>query len=125
MPHNEIPQAATAHTSAWDFFSQQSTALHSALWLMSGHGIPRSYRHMNGYGVHSFRFVTANGTSKVVRYRWRSLQGVASLVWDEAQATAGKNSDFHRQDLHDAIENGRYPKWEVCLLASRLRSNNN
>ncbi|OJJ99088.1 hypothetical protein ASPACDRAFT_29928 [Aspergillus aculeatus ATCC 16872] len=113
MPHNEIPQAATAHSSAWDFFSQQSTALHSALWLMSGHGIPRSYRHMNGYGVHSFRFVTANGTSKVVRYRWRSLQGVASLVWDEAQATAGKNSDFHRQDLHDAIENGRYPRWEL------------
>ncbi|PYH42543.1 heme-dependent catalase [Aspergillus saccharolyticus JOP 1030-1] len=113
MPHNEIPQAATAHTSAWDFFSQQSTALHSALWLMSGHGIPRSYRHMNGYGVHSFRFVTANGTSKVIRYRWRSLQGVASLVWDEAQATAGKNSDFHRQDLHDAIANGRYPKWEL------------
>ncbi|PYH89540.1 catalase-domain-containing protein [Aspergillus ellipticus CBS 707.79] len=113
MPNNEIPQAATAHTSAWDFFSQQSTALHTALWLMSGHGIPRSYRHMNGYGVHSFRFVAANGTSKVVRYRWKSLQGVASLVWDEAQAAAGKNSDFHRQDLYNAIENGRYPKYEL------------
>lgn len=113
MPNNEIPQAATAHTSAWDFFSQQSTALHSALWLMSGNGIPRSFRHMNGYGVHSFRFVAANGTSKVVRYRWKSQQGVASLVWDEAQAAAGKNSDYHRQDLYNAIANGHYPKYEV------------
>ncbi|PYH28429.1 catalase R [Aspergillus neoniger CBS 115656] len=113
MPNNEIPQAATAHTSAWDFFSQQSTALHSALWLMSGNGIPRSFRHMNGYGVHSFRFVAANGTSKVVRYRWKSQQGVASLVWDEAQAAAGKNSDYHRQDLYNAIANGHYPKYEL------------
>ncbi|PWY96665.1 heme-dependent catalase [Aspergillus sclerotioniger CBS 115572] len=113
MPNNEIPQAATAHTSAWDFFSQQSSALHTALWLMSGNGIPRSFRHMNGYGVHSFRFVAANGTSKVVRYRWKSLQGVASLVWDEAQAAAGKNSDYHRQDLYNAIANGRYPRYEL------------
>jgi hypothetical protein len=115
MPNNEMPQAATAHTSAWDFFSNQASALHSALWLMSGHGIPRSFRHMHGYGIHSFRFVTAEGASKIVKFRWTTLQGVASLVWEEAQATAGKNTDYHRQDLYNAIAAGRYPKWEVSF----------
>ncbi|KAJ5537752.1 hypothetical protein N7494_007231 [Penicillium frequentans] len=110
---NEIPQAATAHDSAWDFFSQQPSALHTLMWAMAGHGIPRSFRHVDGFGVHTYRFVTDNGTSKLVKFHWKTLQGKASFVWEEAQQTAGKNADFIRQDLWDAIEAGRYPEWEL------------
>lgn len=112
-PNNEIPQAATAHDSAWDFFSQQPSSLHTLFWAMAGHGIPRSYRNMDGFGIHTFRFVTDDGASKLVKFHWTSLQGKASLVWEEAQAVAGKNADYHRQDLWDAIEAGRYPEWEL------------
>ncbi|KAJ5715380.1 Catalase B [Penicillium malachiteum] len=110
---NEIPQAATAHDSAWDFFSQQPSALHTLMWAMAGHGIPRSFRHVDGFGVHTYRFVTDNGASKLVKFHWKTLQGKASFVWEEAQQTAGKNADFIRQDLWDAIEAGRYPEWEL------------
>ncbi|KAJ5118433.1 hypothetical protein N7526_010070 [Penicillium atrosanguineum] len=110
---NEIPQAATAHDSAWDFFSQQPSSLHTLMWAMAGHGIPRSVRHVDGFGVHTYRFVTDNGTSKLVKFHWKTLQGKASLVWEEAQQTAGKNADFLRQDLFDSIEAGRYPEWEL------------
>ncbi|RLM00427.1 hypothetical protein CFD26_100313 [Aspergillus turcosus] len=112
QPQNEIPQAATAHDSAYDFFSQQTTAIHTVLWFMSGHGIPRSFRHVDGFGVHTYRFVTNEGVSKLVKLHWRSLQGVAGMVWDEAQAVAGKNADFMRQDLFNAIESGKYPEYE-------------
>lgn len=110
---NEIPQAATAHDSAWDFFSQQPSSLHTLMWAMAGHGIPRSFRHVDGFGVHTYRFVTDNGASKLVKFHWKSLQGKASFVWEEAQQTAGKNADFIRQDLFNSIEAGRYPEWEV------------
>ncbi|KAF2853958.1 catalase-domain-containing protein [Plenodomus tracheiphilus IPT5] len=110
-PDNEIPQAATAHDSAWDFFSQQPSSLHTLFWAMSGHGTPRSFRHMDGWGVHTFRFVTEEGKTKLVKFRFRTLQGKASLLWEEAQAAAGKAADFHRQDLFDSIENGYYPEW--------------
>lgn len=110
---NEIPQAATAHDSAWDFFSQQPSALHTLFWAMAGHGIPRSFRHVDGFGVHTYRFVTDNGSSKLVKFHWKTLQGKASFVWEEAQQTAGKNADFIRQDLFDSIEAGRYPEWEL------------
>ncbi|KAJ5101413.1 hypothetical protein NUU61_003635 [Penicillium alfredii] len=110
---NEIPQAATAHDSAWDFFSQQPSALHTLLWAMAGHGIPRSFRHVDGFGVHTFRFVTDKGASKLVKFHWKGMQGKASFVWEEAQQVAGKNADFMRQDLFDAIEAGRYPEWEL------------
>ncbi|KAL1962269.1 hypothetical protein VTN77DRAFT_9859 [Rasamsonia byssochlamydoides] len=112
-PDNEIPQAATAHDTAWDFFSQQPSALHTVFWAMSGHGIPRSFRHMDGFGVHTFRFVTDDGSSKLVKFHWTSLQGKAGLVWEEAQAAAGKNLDYMRQDLWDNIAAGRYPEWEL------------
>ncbi|GAD95766.1 catalase R [Paecilomyces variotii No. 5] len=112
-PINEIPQAATAHDTAWDFFSQQPSALHTVFWAMSGHGIPRSFRTVDGFGVHTFRFVTDSGATKLVKFHWTSLQGRASLVWEEAQAAAGKNSDYLRQDLFEAIEAGRYPEWEL------------
>jgi len=110
-PDSEIPQAATAHDSAWDFFSQQPSSMHTLFWAMSGHGIVRSYRHMDGWGVHTFRFVTDDGKTKLVKFRFRTLQGKASLVWEEAQQTAGKNADMHRQDLFESIENGAYPEW--------------
>lgn len=112
MPDREIPQAATAHDTAWDFFSQQPSSLHTLLWAMSPNGIVRSFRHMDGFGVHTFRFVTNDGKTKLVKFRFRTLQGKAGLVWEEAQVTSGKNADFHRQDLFDSIEKGRYPEWE-------------
>ncbi|KAF2477978.1 catalase-domain-containing protein [Lindgomyces ingoldianus] len=112
MPDREIPQAATAHDTAWDFFSQQPSALHTLFWAMSGHGTVRSYRHMDGWGVHTFRFVTDEGKTKLVKFRLRTLQGKASLVWEEAQVTSGKNADFHRQDLFNSIEKGLYPEYE-------------
>ncbi|KAK7430029.1 catalase [Neonectria magnoliae] len=113
-PDNEIPQAATAHDSAWDFFSQQTTTLHTLFWAMAGNGIPRSFRHMDGFGVHTFRLVTDDGDTKLVKWHWKTKQGKASLVWDEAQHIAGKNADFHRSDLWNAIESGNGPEWELC-----------
>ncbi|KAH7047442.1 catalase-like domain-containing protein [Macrophomina phaseolina] len=112
-PDSEIPQAATAHDSAWDFFSQQPSTLHTLFWAMAQHGIVRSYRHMDGFGVHTFRFVTDDGASKLVKFHWKSLQGKAGLTWEEAQVTAGKNADYHRQDLFESIEKGRFPEWEL------------
>ncbi|KAM0309286.1 hypothetical protein ACHAO8_009198 [Botrytis cinerea] len=114
-PDNEIPQAATAHDSAWDFFSQQPSSLHTLFWAMAGNGIPRSFRHMDGFGIHTFRLVTDSGTSKLVKWHWKSKQGKASLVWEEAQVLAGKNADFHRKDLWDAIESGNGPEWELGI----------
>ncbi|KGO76731.1 Catalase, mono-functional, heme-containing [Penicillium italicum] len=110
---NEIPQAATAHDSAWDFFSQQPSTLHTLLWAMAGHGIPRSFRHVDGFGVHTYRLVTDDGKTKLVKFHWKGLQGKASFVWEEAQQTAGKNADFMRQDLFESIEAGRFPEWEL------------
>ncbi|EEH21395.1 hypothetical protein PABG_03611 [Paracoccidioides brasiliensis Pb03] len=114
-PDSEIPQAATAHDSAWDFFSQQPSALHAVMWVMSGNGIPRSMRHVDGFGVHTFRFLTEDAKVVFVRFRWRNLQGKAALVWEEAQAIAGKNPDYHRKDLWDSISAGRFPEWELDL----------
>nr|UVJ46737.1 CAT2 [Curvularia lunata] len=110
-PDREIPQAATAHDSAWDFFSQQPSTMHTLMWAMSGHGTIRSYRHTDGFGVHTFRFVRDDGKSKLVKFRFRSLQGKAALLWEEAQTTSGMNADMHRQDLFESIENGYYPEW--------------
>ncbi|KAF9872624.1 catalase [Colletotrichum karsti] len=114
-PDKEIPQAATAHDSAWDFFSSQTSTLHTLFWAMAGYGIPRSYRHMDGHGVHTYRVVTEDGNSKLVKWHWKTLQGKASLVWEEAQVVSGKNADYHRQDLWDAIESGNGPEWELCV----------
>ncbi|KAI0433965.1 catalase [Xylaria sp. FL1042] len=114
-PDSEIPQAATAHDSAWDFFSQQPSALHTLFWAMAGYGIPRSFRHMDGFGIHTYRLVTDEGESKLVKWHWKTKQGRASLYWEEAQALAGKNSDAHRADLFDAISSGSYPEWELAI----------
>ncbi|KAK4231512.1 catalase-like domain-containing protein [Podospora fimiseda] len=114
-PNREIPQAATAHDSAWDFFSQQPSTMHTLFWAMAGNGIPRSYRHMDGFGVHTFRFVKDDGSTKLIKWHFKTKQGKASLVWEEAQVLAGKNADFHRQDLWDAIESGNGPEWELAV----------
>ncbi|KAK4456118.1 catalase A2 [Podospora aff. communis PSN243] len=112
-PDNEMPQAATAHDSAWDFFSSQPSTMHTLFWAMAGFGIPRSYRHMDGFGVHTFRLVTDDGQTKLIKWHWKTLQGKASLVWEEAQVLGGKNADAHRQDLFDAIASGNPPSWEL------------
>ncbi|KAI1082269.1 catalase 3 precursor [Whalleya microplaca] len=114
-PDSEIPQAATAHDSAWDFFSQQPSTLHTLFWAMAGFGIPRSFRHMDGFGVHTFRLVTDEGASKFVKWHWKTKQGRASLYWEEAQILAGKNADSHRQDLFEAIASGNGPEWELAI----------
>lgn len=112
-PHNEIPQAASAHDTFWDFVSQNTEATHMIMWLMSDRALPRSLRMMEGFGVHTFRFVNAEGVSSFVKFHWKPLQGVFSIAWDESQNISGKDPDFHRRDLWEAIENGAFPEWEL------------
>ena len=112
-PHNEMPQGASAHDTFWDFASLVPETTHMLMWVMSDRAIPRSYRMMEGFGVHTFRFVNAEGKSRFVKFHWKPLLGMHSLVWDEAQKLAGKDSDFHRRDLWDAIEAGEFPEFEL------------
>ena len=112
-PHNDIPTGASAHDTLWDFVSLQPETLHAIMWLMSDRAIPRSYRMMQGFGVHTFRFVNAQGRGTFVKFHWKPKLGVHSLVWDEAQECQGRDPDFNRRDLWDAIEAGEYPEWEL------------
>ncbi len=112
-PHNEIPQAASAHDTFWDFISLMPESTHMIMWLMSDRAIPRSYRMMEGFGVHTFRLVNAQGVASFVKFHWKPLLGVHSVAWDEAQKISGKDPDFHRRDLWEAIENGMFPEWEL------------
>ncbi|CAN5766738.1 catalase [soil metagenome] len=114
-PHHEIPQASTAHDNFWDFISLTPESMHMIMWAMSDRGIPRSYRMQEGFGVHTFRLVNAQGNSTYVKFHWKPLLGVHSLVWDEAQKLGGKDPDFHRRDLWDAIEAGNYPEYELGM----------
>ncbi len=114
-PHNEIPQGASAHDTFWDFVGQNPETAHMVMWVMSDRAIPRSLRMMEGFGVHTFRLVNAAGRSHFVKFHWKPVLGIHSLVWDEAQQIAGKNPDFHREDLYEAIEKGQYPEWELGL----------
>ena len=120
-PHNEIPQAQSAHDTLWDFVGLQPETTHMMMWLMSDRAIPRSYRTMQGFGVHTFRFVDAAGRGTFVKFHWKPLLGTHSLVWDEAQRIQGKDPDFNRRDLWEAIERGQYPEWElgVQLVAEK------
>jgi catalase len=111
-PHNEIPQAASAHDTFWDFISLTPEAMHMVMWAMSDRAIPRSLRMMEGFGVHTFRFINAESKSHFVKFHWKPLLGVHSVAWDEALKISGKDPDFHRRDLYDAIENGAFPEWE-------------
>jgi catalase len=112
-PHNEVPQAASAHDTFWDFISLMPESMHMIMWVMSDRAIPRSYRMMEGFGVHTFRFVNESGRSSFVKFHWKPLQGIHSVVWDEAQKISGKDPDFHRRDLWDAIAGGDFPEWEL------------
>ena len=112
-PHNEMPQAAAAHDNFWDFISLMPESMHMIMWVLSDRALPRSFRMMQGFGVHTFRFVNEAGKSRFVKFHWKPLLGVHSLVWDEAQKLAGKDPDFSRRDLWEAIEMGDFPEFEL------------
>ncbi len=114
-PHNEIPQAASAHDTFWDFISLMPESAHMIMWVMSDRAIPRSLRMMEGFGVHTFRLLNEAGKSVFVKFHWKPLLGVHSVAWDEAQIISGKDPDFHRRDLFDAIESGAFPEWELGI----------
>ncbi len=114
-PHHGMPQAATAHDTFWDFASLSPEIAHMLMWAMSDRAIPRSYRTMQGFGVHTFRLINAAGESRFVKFHWTPMQGTHSLVWDEAVRISGADSDFHRRDLWEAIESGNFPEWELGL----------
>ncbi|QUH02720.1 catalase [Saccharopolyspora erythraea] len=112
-PDNEIPQAQSAHDTFWDFVSLQPETLHMVMWLMSDRALPRSYRMMQGFGVHTFRLVNAEGKGTFVKFHWKPMLGTHSLAWDECQKAAGKDPDFNRRDLWESIETGQFPEWEL------------
>lgn len=112
-PDREIPQAQTAHTTFWDFVSMLPESPHMLMWVMSDRAIPRSYRMMEGFGVHTFRLVNSNGETNLVKFHWKPVLGVHSLVWDEALTLNGVDPDFHRRDLYNAIGAGAFPEWEL------------
>jgi catalase len=111
-PRDEIPQAASAHDTFWDFVWLTPESIHTIMWHMSDRAIPRSFRMMEGFGVNAYRFVNAEGRSHLVKFHWKPLLGVHSLVWDESLKLGGQDPDFHRRDLREAIESGAYPEWE-------------
>ena len=112
-PHHGMPQAASAHDTFWDFISLSPESTHMMMWAMSDRAIPRSYRMMQGFGVHTFRFVNAQGVSHLVKFHWAPVLGTHSQVWDEAVKVSGADPDFHRRDLWEAIDSGNPPEWEL------------
>ena len=112
-PHNEIPQASSAHDTFWDFISLMLESTHVIMWVMSDRAIPRSFQTMEGFGVHTFKFVNETGQVSFVKFHWKPVLGVHSLVWDEAVKIAGKDADFHRRSLWETIDQGQYPEWEL------------
>jgi len=114
-PDREFPQAQTAHDTFWDYISLTPESMHMIMWIMSDRTIPRSYRMMEGFGVHTFRLVNAEGASTFVKFHWRPKLNAQSVVWDEAVKINGADPDFHRRDLWEAIDTGDFPEWEFCL----------
>ncbi|WP_342333318.1 catalase [Pedobacter sp. FW305-3-2-15-E-R2A2] len=114
-PNHEMPQAASAHDTFWDFISLMPESTHMILWLMSDRAIPRSYRMMEGFGVHTFRLINEAGKSHFVKFHWKPLLGVHSVAWNEALKISGNDPDFHRRDLWEAIESGAFPEWELGI----------
>ncbi|MBS1999851.1 MAG: catalase, partial [Cyanobacteria bacterium SZAS LIN-2] len=112
-PNNEMPQAQSAHDTFWDFVSISTEATHMVLWVMSDRAIPRSFSMMEGFGVHTFRLIDKNGTSRFAKFHWKPVAGVHSILWDEALKISGKDPDFHRRDLWESIESGLYPEFEL------------
>lgn len=112
-PNNEIPQAASAHDTFWDFISLMPESAHMSLWVMSDRAIPRSLRMIEGFGVHTFKFINTAGKATFVKFHWKPKLGVHSVAWNEAQKISGFDADFHRRDLWEAIENGQFPQWDL------------
>ncbi len=114
-PDRGFPQAQTAHDNFWDFMSLMPEAMHMVMWIMSDRSIPRGLRFMEGFGVHTFRMVNAEGKSSYVKFHWKPKLGMQSVMWDEAVKINGADPDFHRRDMWDAIGKGDYPEWELGL----------
>lgn len=114
-PHHGMPQAASAHDTFWDFVSLMPESTHMLMWVMSDRAIPRSYRMMQGFGVHTFRLINEHGDAVFCKFHWKPLQGTHSLLWDEAVKISGADPDYHRRDLWEAIESGEFPEWEFGL----------
>ena len=114
-PDRGFPQAASAHDNFWDFVSLTPESMHMLTWVMSDRAIPRSLRMIEGFGVHTFRLIDAQGVSRFVKFHWRPKLGAASVLWDEAVKINGADSDFHRRDMWEAIERGDFPEWELGL----------
>ena len=114
-PDRGFPQAGSAHDTFWDFISLTPEAMHMIMWAMSDRAIPRSLRMMEGFGIHSFRLVNADGASTFVKFHWRPKLGLQSTVWDEAVKLSGADPDFHRRDLFEAIQAGDYPEWDLAV----------
>jgi catalase len=114
-PHFAMPQAASAHDTFWDFVSLMPESTHMLMWAMSDRTLPRSYRMMQGFGVHTFRLINEQGKSSFVKFHWRPLAGTHSLDWDESVKISGADPDFHRRDLWEAIESGAFPEWELSF----------
>ncbi|MCU1503907.1 MAG: kat [Ilumatobacteraceae bacterium] len=112
-PDREFPQAQSAHDNFWDFVSLTPESTHMLMWVMSDRAIPRSFRFMEGFGVHTFRFVNDRGESHFVKFHWKPKQGMQSVLWDEAVKINGADPDFHRRDLWNSIEQGDFPEWEL------------
>ncbi|MCC7421240.1 MAG: catalase [Planctomycetaceae bacterium] len=114
-PDRGFPQAQTAHDNFWDFISLSPESMHMVMWIMSDRTIPRSFRFMEGFGVHTFRLINADGKSTFVKFHWKPKLGLQSVVWNEAVKINGADPDYHRRDLWNAIEMGDYPEWELGL----------
>lgn len=114
-PDSEMPQASTAHDNFWDLISLLPESTHMIMWVLSDRAIPRSLRTMDGFGVHTFALINAEGHRKFVKFHWKPLQGLASNVWDENMKLGGQDPDFHRRDLWESIETGNFPEWELCF----------
>lgn len=116
-PDRDFPQAQSAHNTFWDFVSLTPESMHMLMWVMSDRAIPRSFRMMEGFGVHTFRFINSQGAATFVKFHWRPKLGTFSLVWDEAVKVSGADPDFHRRDLWNAIKSGAFPEWELSVQA--------
>jgi len=114
-PDRDFPQAQTAHDNFWDFISLMPESMHMIMWIMSDRAIPRSFRFMEGFGVHTFRLVNKEGKSTFVKFHWKPKLGMQSVTWDEALKINGADPDFHRRDLWDSIGSGSFPEWELGL----------
>ncbi|TPL61263.1 catalase [Mesorhizobium sp. B2-4-2] len=114
-PDRAFPQAQTAHDNFWDFISLMPESMHMVMWIMSDRAIPRSFRFMQGFGVHTFRLVNADDESTFVKFIWKPKLGMQSVIWNEAVKINGADPDFHRRDLWEAIQSGNFPEWELTV----------